>query len=77
MVNQFVGLLVTHLRLERRFGERTESLSVYQQCLYVALDAAKLNGVKCLFTPKTPLGLIPRIQTLTGLNGKAGLHVFE
>ena len=37
----------------------------------------KLNGVKCLFTPKTPRGLIPRTQTLTRGRGKAALHVFE
>jgi hypothetical protein len=76
-INQFVGLLVTHLRLKRRFGERTESSFVCRQCFYVTLDAAKLNGVKCLFTPKTPRGLIPHMQTLTRGRGKACLHVFE
>ena len=37
----------------------------------------ELNGVKCLFTAKTPRGLIPRMQTFTRGKRKAGLHVFQ
>ena len=73
-INPFVGLLVTHLRLS------TDLSNVPRARLCVpsmSLRYSRLGEVKWLCTPKTPRGLIPRMQTLTRGGGEAGLSVFE
>lgn len=83
-VEQWLGVTLFKHRLFRlqiiyaRLNADSANISKARLCTYsVFRSFPRSTGVKCLFTPKTPCGLIPRMQTLTRGECKACLHVFE